>query len=314
MQSQFSNYPTENADVNGLIVAPGNARFRHAGLSCNVLFADGSVRRTLPASGENRVLHADVQQCARRVHRLRLPPIHADDQMAWRRHRGFQHGSRRAPGVHGGRDSLFAHPIHGQLGIYVSLHATTIDRLHASRSAGRDRRDRDRRGIALADGSQRANRAEALCESNLRALSRPCYQYTLEYNGRYPYGFIFNNQNANNGRPLPGQTQQISWYSSLDKYLTAGSTANFPTDGTSPWVDGSTKRRFSAAFRCPAVASNFQQQISYYQHAVVMPHMTLELGWTTAGHAKVTAPAKTSQVNNDTARLWDTQTWRRGRA
>ena len=44
MLMQFTNYPSENADVNGLIVFPGNPAFRHQGLSCNVLFADGSVR------------------------------------------------------------------------------------------------------------------------------------------------------------------------------------------------------------------------------------------------------------------------------
>ena len=67
-----------------------------------------------------------------------------------------------------------------------------------------------------------------------------CYQYTLEYNGRYPYGFIWNNQNVVTGRNVPGQTQQITWYSSLDKYLTTGNTANFPSNGTSPFIDGST--------------------------------------------------------------------------
>src|SRR4051812_18646355 len=112
----------------------------------------------------------------------------------------------------------------------------------------------------------------AMCESNLRTLSMACYQYTLQYDGRYPYGFIFNNQNPATGRNIPGTIGQISWFSLMDKFLSAGSAVNFPADGTSLFFDGSTKRRFSPAFRCPAVPSNFQQQVTYYQHGVVMPH------------------------------------------
>ena len=36
--------PTANADFGNAVYLPGNARFRHVNLGCNVMFADGSVR------------------------------------------------------------------------------------------------------------------------------------------------------------------------------------------------------------------------------------------------------------------------------
>ena len=60
------------------------------------------------------------------------------------------------------------------------------------------------------------------CQANLHTLWTACLQYTTAYNGRYPYGFIFNQQNSR-GRPAStSDIRYITWFSSFDKYLTPG--------------------------------------------------------------------------------------------
>jgi len=146
------------------------------------------------------------------------------------------------------------------------------------------------------------------CESNLRTLWTACQQYTLDYNGSYPFGFVFNQQNAN-GRPAAGDTRCISWFSSFDKYLTSGTNEIYPLDGVTQFIDGSTRRVFHAAFKCPAVPATFLQKVHYYQHPVVMPHMTLEKGRRPAFQPSLTFPAKINQVYSNTALVWDTPLW-----
>jgi prepilin-type processing-associated H-X9-DG protein len=133
-------------------------------------------------------------------------------------------------------------------------------------------------------------------------------QYTFEHNGRFPFGMIFNRQNPNTGRPSDGGASgYITWFSSFDKYLTSGTNEIILLNFNTGFFDGATRRRFDAAFKCPAIPANFQQQVQYYQHGVVMPHMTLEIGFPPgAGSTKLRTPAKVNQVYPDTALLWDT--------
>lgn len=166
-------------------------------------------------------------------------------------------------------------------------------------------------GVLLpAVSKARGRAATTSCESNLHILGTACLQYTIEYNGRYPYGFIFNRQNPNTGRPASASDiRYITWYSSFDKYLTAGADEIVPFDFNTGSSDGGTTRRFSIAFKCPAVPAIYQQQIQYYHHGVVMPLMTLELGLTPSGRVRMTAPGKINQVYSDTALIWDTLLW-----
>lgn len=155
----------------------------------------------------------------------------------------------------------------------------------------------------------RSRSAEVFCQSNLRTLSTALRQYTIEYNDRYPYGFIFNRTNPNNGRPTDsGASGLITWYSSIDKYLTSGATEVFLLDANTGFIDGATTRRFHSAFKCPSISSNFQQQIQYYNHPVVMPHMTLELAPQYRPDV-LTQPAKVNQLYPNTALIWDTPVW-----
>src|SRR5215212_4213557 len=123
----------------------------------------------------------------------------------------------------------------------------------------------------------RTRSQEVFCQANLRILSTAFTQYTQEYQERYPFGFIFNKSNPTTARPAAGDSRYITWFSSIDKYMTSGTDELITLDGTSLYYDGATKRRFHAAFKCPSISSNFQQQVQYYQNSVVMPHMPREV-------------------------------------
>ena len=78
---------------------------------------------------------------------------------------------------------------------------------------------------------------------------------------------------------------------------------------TTGFIDGATRRVFSPAFKCPAVdTGTFKQQVHYYNHGVVMPHMTLELPpqFRAAGMPAIKSPAKVNQCYPETALFWDT--------
>ena len=133
--------------------------------------------------------------------------------------------------------------------------------------------------------------------------------YTVEYKGSYPYGFIYNKTNPTTGRPTDsGASGYITWFSSCDKYMKPKETEIILLDANSGFIDGATRRVFSPAFKCPTVqADTFKQQVHYYNHGVVMPHATLEIpiGFRAPG-MPIVGPAKVNQVYPDTALFWDT--------
>lgn len=154
----------------------------------------------------------------------------------------------------------------------------------------------------------RSRSQEIFCQSNLRTLSTALMQYTIDHQDRYPFGFIFNKSGETNGRPHDnGNSGYITWFSLADRYLTGDSAPNILLDANSGFIDGSTTRLFHSAFKCPSVGSNFQQKVQYYQHGVVMPHMTREVpAQYRAPGFPVINPAKVSQLYPDTALIWDT--------
>ncbi|CAN5636289.1 hypothetical protein BH09PLA1_BH09PLA1_17650 [soil metagenome] len=155
----------------------------------------------------------------------------------------------------------------------------------------------------------RARAQTVACQSNLRQIVQACVNYTVEYKGSYPYGFIFNRTNPTTGRPTDsGASGYITWFSSCDKYMSAKQTEIIPLDYNTGIIDGGTTRVFSAAFKCPSVDSGtFKQQVHYYNHGVVMPHATLELptAFRAPGMPALKAPAKVNQTYPDTALFWD---------
>ena len=149
--------------------------------------------------------------------------------------------------------------------------------------------------------------------SNLRQIHQACVQYTVEYKGVYPWGFIYNRTNAVTGRPTDsGNSGYITWFSSCDKYMTSKQSEVILLDFNTGYIDGGTKRKVSQAFKCSAVQADvFKQQVHYYNHGVVMPHATLELpagfraNLPSGGKMSPVVPAKVNQVYPDTALFWD---------
>jgi prepilin-type processing-associated H-X9-DG protein/prepilin-type N-terminal cleavage/methylation domain-containing protein len=165
-------------------------------------------------------------------------------------------------------------------------------------------------GVLLPALSKARGRAQTIaCAANLRSINQAVVQYTVEYKGSYPYGFIFNRQNPTNGRPSDGGVSgYITWFSSCDKYMTAKASEVFLLDANTGFFDGASRRRFSPAFKCTAVDSGtFKQGVHYYQHSVVMPHMPAELpvSFRAAGMPALAAPLKVNQVYPETALFWD---------
>ena len=159
--------------------------------------------------------------------------------------------------------------------------------------------------------SKARGRAQTVsCQSNLRQIVQACVNYTVEYKGSYPFGFIFNKTNPTTGRPTDsGSSGYITWYSSCDRYMSPKTDEIILLDANSGFIDGATRRRFSQVFKCPSVqAGEFKQQVHYYQHGVVMPHATLELpsGFRAPGMPALKSPAKVNQVYPETALFWDT--------
>jgi hypothetical protein len=132
--------------------------------------------------------------------------------------------------------------------------------------------------------------------------------YTTEFKGSFPYGFIFNQYNAN-GRPTNGDNSYITWFSSCDKYMTAKASVVIPLDRpntSNGWIDGGTSRRIAKAFRCPSVPADFRQQCTYADHPVIMPHYPDEIAGTTSTMPRLLAPLTLSQVYPHNALFWDT--------
>ncbi|CAN5636582.1 hypothetical protein BH09PLA1_BH09PLA1_17690 [soil metagenome] len=164
---------------------------------------------------------------------------------------------------------------------------------------------------ALGKAKQRA--LTISCQSNLRQIYIAARSYAAENKDSLPFGMIFNKQVTTGntaGRPADaGSSGYITWFGSLDRYMTKGAVDAVPLNGNSLYYDGSTKRIFSPAFRCPSVEANFNQKVHYYNHGVAMPHMPMELNKSLPVASRVRAPARFSQLYPDNALFWDTPLW-----
>jgi len=166
-------------------------------------------------------------------------------------------------------------------------------------------------GVLLPALSKARSRAQTIsCAANLRSIFQACRNYSVEYKDSFPWGFVFNKQNAV-GRPAGGEnpTNYITWFSSIDKYMTAKAPVTIPLDFNTGFFDGGTTRRFNPAFRCPSVPADFLQPIQYYAHTVAMPHAPMErnpANITSPPNGQPTNPARFTQVYPETALFWDT--------
>ena len=172
-------------------------------------------------------------------------------------------------------------------------------------------------GVLLPALSKARQRAQTLaCQSNLRQIVTAARNYAAEYNDSLPFGMIFNRQKAN-GRPATADASYITFFSSIDKYMTKGANEIILLNGSSPYFDGATKRRFSPAFKCPNVSSIFNQKVDYYYHSVAMPCMPMERSMVaynpSSPDSNLHRPIGPARFGRDlypeNALFWDTIAW-----
>src|SRR3954470_11600702 len=85
-------------------------------------------------------------------------------------------------------------------------------------------------GILLPTLGRARERAKTIsCASNLRQLFTAARLYSTENKDSFPFGFVWANESKaqylgheGNGRNIAGKTDQITWFSSLDRYMTKG--------------------------------------------------------------------------------------------
>jgi type II secretory pathway pseudopilin PulG len=150
-------------------------------------------------------------------------------------------------------------------------------------------------------------RAAALtvaCSSNIKQVYLAARNYATENKDNLPYGMTFVKESPVTGRPTDGGSSgYITWFSQCDKYMTKGATDNILLDANTGYYDGATRRRFSQAFKCPAVDPGlFKQQIHYGYHSVAMANMTLERK---VDKQNANGPVKFTQLYPENALFWD---------
>jgi prepilin-type processing-associated H-X9-DG protein/prepilin-type N-terminal cleavage/methylation domain-containing protein len=156
--------------------------------------------------------------------------------------------------------------------------------------------------------SRARGRAQTIaCASNLRQIFAAARNYSVENKDTFPFGMVFNREQAN-GRPTDGGSSgYITWYSACDKYMNRRATVIILLDFNTGWFDGGTTRKFNPAFRCPSVdAGTFRQMVHYANHPVAMTHSTMERGTPTGDGSAPITPARFKDLYPDTALFWDT--------
>ena len=150
-------------------------------------------------------------------------------------------------------------------------------------------------------------RAAALtvsCSSNLRQIYLAARNYAAENKDSLPYGMAFPRENVITGRPTDGGASgYITWFSQCDKYMTKRAVDAIFLDAFTGYYEGATRRKFSPAFKCPAVdPGTFKQMVHYGYHSVAMAHMPLER---MVDHERANGPVKFTQLWPDNALFWD---------
>ena len=175
-------------------------------------------------------------------------------------------------------------------------------------------------GVLLPALNKARQRGQTIaCQSNLHQIYLAARNYASENNDSLPFGFVFNRQKEN-GRPAGSDGSYITWFSACDKYMTAKASAVIPLDGSSPYFDGASRRRFSPAFKCPNVSSIFNQRVDYYCHTVAMPVMPLERAMFShhyydpnSSDSNAHRPVRPARFGRDlwpdNALFWDTIAW-----
>lgn len=170
-------------------------------------------------------------------------------------------------------------------------------------------------GILLPVTSRALDSARtAACKSNLRSIYQAAAIYAGDNKGYLPYGFYWSETNWGSGDPNSlTNVGWVSWFTSLNKTLNPKNPQVDVTNGNTRGGASRLTYQLSNVFRCPA-ASDFQQQVHYYQHGVAMPHLPMELknAATRPGpggsgvKTPIDRPARFTDLYNDNILFWDT--------
>lgn len=169
-------------------------------------------------------------------------------------------------------------------------------------------------GILLPTLSNARERGKAVaCQSNLKQLVTAAFTYASENKDSLPFGFTWNrvNPTSPNAGPVAGTSDSITWYTSLNKYM---STKNDIVSEPFPGYNFTTlKNMVNAAFRCPSSAPGFSQGVHYYNNGTAMPNLRNEVYWWNARSSPSPveggpnrAPARMADCLPETALFWDT--------
>src|SRR5262245_23597154 len=81
-------------------------------------------------------------------------------------------------------------------------------------------------GILLPALNKARSRAQTIaCQSNLRQIFLAARNYGAENKDSLPFGFIFNQEKKDTGRPASG-SDYITWFSACNKYMNPKSQYN----------------------------------------------------------------------------------------
>jgi prepilin-type N-terminal cleavage/methylation domain-containing protein len=169
--------------------------------------------------------------------------------------------------------------------------------------------------------SAQAQSRKVKCMSNLRSLGQAISLYGAENKGSLPWGVVpsrFGTEAEANA-----DADYYDWMGLLDFNMSKGARAMGAISGSTPFVRPTAKRQpvISNVFLCPDIdTATYNMASSYAVHPVAIPNWFAEVygpqvftgtGTGTSdgpgrGFGSQVAPAKLTQLYNDTPIMWDT--------
>ncbi len=155
----------------------------------------------------------------------------------------------------------------------------------------------------------RAQAQSTACKSNIRQLVLGALSYAADNKGRWPYHFYWVEQSPTTGFPTNAARGWVSWWTSINRYLTSKTDFDNRQDQLNPPATGLTSRmgyRLSPAFRCPSAGESFAQQVHYMAHSIVMPNISRERFYQTIA-GPIINPATSGDLYPENIVFWDTK-------
>lgn len=162
-------------------------------------------------------------------------------------------------------------------------------------------------------GNARERGRTVQCQSNLRQIATALTGYATENRGQYPWGWNWAVPNPASAGPLSSQEFQ-NWVTCVAAWMSPKRQYNSrpvgPIAGTySPRIQYGN---ISSVFRCPSVAPEFAQPLTYSGLLTAMPDRRWEIqgypgiGVGVGSPARVVGPSRLGDLFPDNALVWDT--------